>query len=112
MTSSISEAGTVPQEVFMPKELLAETRIEIDEGEEVTEADKIVARHRAHGGAANHCIGALLERWKGGLQVGKEAFVENVHVKDGDNLVGFRFYLVVGEPQRMGPTRTEAIEPE
>ena len=61
-----------------------------------------------YGHGANTVIGELVERMKVGATVAPDARVENVHLHDKDgNHIGFNFYLVAGEPVRMGPPRIE-----
>lgn len=64
-----------------------------------------------HGHVANEVIAELLDRWKSGLQVSSEAFITTTKlVRDGsEDVIGFRMYLVVGEPQPYGPLKVETV---
>ena len=61
-----------------------------------------------YGHGANTALGELVERMKLGTTASPDARVENVHLHDTDgNHIGFKFYLVSGEPVRMGSARIE-----
>lgn len=62
-----------------------------------------------HGHVANGVIFELLDRWKAGMKVGDDAHIETVKLTLDGKVVGFRMYLVTGEPQALGPLRTEPL---
>ena len=58
----------------------------------------------------NTVVGSIMARWASGEPApGPDARVLNVHVKHEGRLVGFRFYLVMGEPMSLGPAPVENI---
>ena len=85
----------------MARELIAESRKD-------NEADTPA---KLHGAAANVALGLIMERWSAGMGVAPGSYVENVHVHEAGELVGFRLYLVQGEVRSYGPARVETVDP-
>lgn len=85
----------------MARELLAEAWITED----------MLGPNDAYAKAQNDALGEIVHRWSSGISAAPGTRVENVHLKDTEgNLLGFRLYLVVGEPPRFGPAPVEVVD--
>jgi hypothetical protein len=67
-----------------------------------------------YGEAMNTVVGEITEMWASGVEPpGEDARVLNVHLHDEEgNHVGFRFYLVAGEPMVLGKPPVETLGDE
>ena len=85
----------------MPRDLILEILHHEDPNEETL-------RTRLDHKASKVIIRELCERWMKMSPPGKEMHVEQVDVRNAaDEWRGFRYYLVWGEPHRLGSMRVE-----